>query len=799
MTFNQKGPNQMTSTAQKANYQIARKALTLAVSAALATQAQAQTDQDSSEGLMLEEIIVTATKREANLQDIALSVAAITGETLIELGIDDPTQMERTSPGLKIRQVGNTPSLIMRGAGSAGTTDRAVPIYNDGLYRPLNAQALASYIDVERVEILRGPQGTLFGRNTLGGLMNIITVKPKYDAVDYGAAITLGDYDLRKFEGYLNVPFTDHLAMRISASDISRDPFVEDEYEERGGLRDSNNTYARAQLGWDITDRMNLNLTLGYWRDTANGSGDFGSIAIGIPVNPDSRQTNGVSGILDPRKGLRDDWGGGKDKNGSISDGDLSAFLSGDERNIAMDYIPNRDIEEDSFSALFRWDVGFAELRANFGYADFESHTRIDGDFSIVGSYRTDTLGAGWVSGEWQTNESWQADINLTSFGSGPLAWTVGYFHFDEEETYAWLFGDTIIGSPQDIHWAHWLHSAGEYTTKSNALYGQAEYNFTDDLMLTAGLRYSDDERTTRSLYPDLATLDDDFPTWIYEDQTGWKDHQDSKGSDDHLDYRLALQYNVTDAVMVYGSATTGYISGATTASGALLDPTEADSYELGFKSTLLNGRMTLNATVYHVEYTGLTTSLLIINDQGFAVAETVPGGGQTSRGLEAALEWQATDNLKITSMLALDGSEFDTFLKANAYTEDDGLANEYGYFDLDGDDTPFSPDLTANLGITYQFALGNGSHIVPGLFLYYSDNYRTFSAPYAWAVQDSYTTVDLYATWYSPSDAFSVQAFLNNASDELVITGSDTYSGARAMVDFNNPRMWGVRFAYQF
>jgi iron complex outermembrane receptor protein len=765
-----------------------RNAIFMGVSLALTTAPVVAIAQ----GTVLEEVLVTATKRAVNLQDVALSVSAVTGEDLIQLGIYNVTQMEKTTPGLKIRTVGNTPSLIMRGAGSAGTSDTAVPIYNDGLYRPMSAQGLASYIDVDRVEILRGPQGTLFGRNTLGGLLNIITVKPDTTELDYGVGVTLGDYDLQKFEGFLNVPIGDTVAMRLSGSDTQHDAYVENTFNKRAGLNDADETYARLQLGWDITDTMNLNLTGGYWTDTSNGSGDFGHKVIGIPVNPDTKQTNGVSGVLDQRKGLRDGWGGGKDKNGSISNGDLSAFLSGDNREIAMDYIPNRDIEEDSFSALFKWDIGFAELKAHVGYADFESKTRIDGDFSIVGSYREDTLGNGWVSGEWQTNESWQADINLTSTGDGALRWTLGYFYFDEEESYAWLFGDTKIGAPQQISWAHWLHSAGDYTTESHAIYGQAEYDITENLTGTVGLRYSDDERTSQDLLPDADSLENDFPSWN-------KAGSVTKGDDDNTDYRLALQYNITDDLMVYGSAATGYITGGVSQSGTLLDSSEVDSYELGVKSTLLDGSMTLNATLYSAEYDGLTTSLLTINDQGFAVAETVPGGGMTSEGLEVDMIWQATENLRVTSGLALNFSEFDEFLKANAYTEDDGLADELGYFDLEGDETPFSPEYTMNLGVSYQFALGNMGSLVPGIFVYYSDDYRTFSAPYAWAQQDSYTTVDLSATWYSPSDGFSVQAFVNNATDEDVITGSDSYSGNRAVVDFNNPRVWGVRAAYNF
>lgn len=740
----------------------------------------------------LEEVLVTATKRAVNLQDVPLSVTSVTGEKLTELGIYSIPDIEKTTPGLKIRVVGNTPSIVIRGAGSAGTTDVAVPVYNDGLYRPRVAQGLASFVDVERVEVLRGPQGTLFGRNTLGGLVNVITAKPSTEELEYGGALTLGDYELRKFEGFVNVPLGDMVALRISGTDTSRDPYVENTFNDDGGLKDADDTYLRGQLNIDISETMNLNLTAGYWRDTANGAGDFGHKVIGIPVNPNTRQTNGLTGVLDLRQGLRDGWGGGKDSTGNISNGDLSAQISADEREIAFDYKPNRDIEEDSFSALFKWDLGFAELKAHVGYADFESYNLTDGEFSIVGSYRTDTLGTGNVSGEMGTSESTQVDINLTSTGDGALRWTAGYFYFEEDNTYSFLFGDTVIGSPQTAVWAHWLHG-NENTAESQAIYGQAEYDITESLTVTAGLRYSEDERTSQTRFVLDGTENNSLPSFGVNPEK-------NEGDDETTDYRLAIQYNITDDVMVFASASTGYISGQTQEiTGALLDATEAESYEVGVKSTLLDGAMTLNATYYMAEYTGLTTSLLTLNSEDVAISQTVPGGDMESQGIEADMNWQVTDNLRVTSGISFDFSEFGNFRKANAYAEDNGLADAEGFFDLNGEDTPFSPDFTANLGVTYEVDLGNNGRVVPGIFLYYSDEYTTTSVSYFWAIQDSYTTVDLNATWYSENDDFSVQAFVNNATEEDVITGSDTFSGNRAVVDYNNPRTWGVRAAYNF
>lgn len=751
---------------------------------------------------VIEEVVVTATKRAASLQSIPMSVTAVTGANLTEMGIDNVLDMEKTTPGLKIRDVGNNPKIILRGAGSAGTTDVAVPIYVDGLYRPRPGQGLASYLDVDRVEILRGPQGTLFGRNTLGGLMNVITNKPEMGVMDFGAAATLGDYDLRKFEGFANVPLGDRVALRIAASDTQRDPYVENVYDSAGGLKDADATYARGHVLFNISDTMDLNLGYGYWSDTANGAGDFGHKVLGIPVNPETQATNGLTGILDPRMGLRDGWEGGKAKNGSVSNGDPSAFLTGDIREIAYDYRPNRDMKEDSFTGEFNWDLGFASLRVAAGYYDFEAYNILDGDFSIAGAYTPIGTSGGWASGEQEVSESTQVDVNLTSASAGVLRWTLGYYSFSEDRTRGWIFGDTSADAPQSVSWAHWLH-ADETTADSQAIYGQAEYDLTDDLTLTVGARYSDDERSVVVLGVDPDSLEGtDRPRYISTPGA-----LKAKGDDSQVDYRVALQYNINDDVMAFASVATGYISGEVQqGTGTLLDPSENEAYELGIKSTWLSGGLQVNATYYNSEYTGLTTSqLFVVPGTDVFGTRVVPGGGLDSEGLEAEIIWQATDALRITSSLTYDKSEFSEFNIAYRYSETNGnsritvLDDGSMSMDVSGLDSPFSPDISANLGISYDISLGSLGSVTPSVFVYYSDDYETWPAPYFWTHQDSYTTVDLSVIWYSPGSTYSVQAYVNNLTDEEYITGSDTFSDSRAVVQFNDPRVWGIRAAYNF
>jgi len=449
---------------------------------------------------------------------------------------------------------------------------------------------------------------------------------------------------------------------------------------------------------------------------------------------------------------------------------------------------------------LFNWDLGFADLKIHTGYSEFSGVSKIDGDFSIAGTYvnpgSPTPINGGNVSGENWGGDTLQTDVTLTSSSDGALRWTAGFYNFKDESRYGWLWGYTNPANPQTPTWAHWIH-ATEYEVKSQAVYGQAEYDISDDTMLTVGARRSVDDRKTVKGYINNDTLSSDVPT--YGDKWGLSHRS---GEDTSNDYRLSIQHNINEDLMVYASTATGFISGSATNAGELLDPTESESYEVGFKATLMEGAMTLNGTYYTVDYEGLTTSILTLVNNVF-VSDQTSGGAQESRGVEVDLKWQATENLLLSAGLVVDMSEFGDFAKQNPYTENGGLPTEVAggteFFLLDGMDTPYSPDLTVSLSMSYQFNLGEMGHVVPGIYLYYSDDYTTTSVPYFWAQQESYVSADLSATWYAPGDAFSVQAYVRNATDELVITGSDTYSGARAVVDFNNPRTWGLRAAYNF
>lgn len=766
-----------------------KKALAVAVASALGAPAMAQE-------FVIEEVIVTATKRALSVQDVPISISAVSGETLQELNITDVLGLGKTVPGLIINNSGNQPVPIMRGAGAAGTTDIAVPIYVDFMYRPLAAQGLASYVDIERVEVLRGPQGTLFGRNTLGGLINIVPNRPDFDGFDYGGSLAVGDYGLTRLEGFVNAPFSETVALRVTATDTTRDPYVKNIYNPGGGLKDADNTYARAQLLIAPNDSFDITFGATLWDDSANGNADYAYKCLGVPVNRQTQRFDGTdNGFLDQRCGVRDGWDGGRPQAGNISNGDLSAVAVPDPYIIAFDWTPERDIEETSFSVGVNWRFADHHLAVRGAIFDIYETTINDTDLSSNNAL---------VAGHIRNSEATQIDINLNSETGSRLQYTLGAYLFDDTDAgannYAFIWGYTY-SNPTSPNWATWLYQ-GNGGTESTAVYGQAEYSFTDRLRGTLGLRSSNDKRQSFSLSVDPSTLGNHVPSYA-------GDPTPITGDDSHTDYRVGLQYDIGEEVMIYGSLATGYIAGGVQElTNELLEPNQVEATELGLKGTFADGRLRFNAAFYNSAYENLTTTVFVVAGAAQTIiAQQVPGGSLTSQGLELDGSWYVSDDVTIDFGASFDNSKFDTFNAANrvgsrthGYPGSDFIDETgAGWFILDGDDPRFTPDMTVNIGLSYETEFPNGSTLKPWIYLYVSDDYKTTNDPIFWAVQDSFATVDFGFTWRSPSEAWLAGLFVDNATNEAIMTDGTMFSRGRAMADYAAPRNWGLRLSYNF
>ena len=234
----------------------------------------------------IEEITVTATKREASIQDISIAVTAIGSEQMKLGGINDISRLEHLVPGMRFGQSGNEARIAMRGTrtNNVGTeAEQTVGIFEDGVYVPTTTQAMGAYVDVNRIEVLRGPQGTLYGRNTFGGTINILTNQPEFDAFSGRVSGLYGDYDRTRIEGVLNAPLSDTFAIRIAAMSDMHDGYIQNNWSPgtSDDLSDEDITFVRFSARWAPNDAFDATFRHTYSDRQTNGNAIWGYQQIG--------------------------------------------------------------------------------------------------------------------------------------------------------------------------------------------------------------------------------------------------------------------------------------------------------------------------------------------------------------------------------------------------------------------------------------------------------------------------------------------------------------------------------------
>jgi iron complex outermembrane receptor protein len=737
------------------------------------------TAQDESNNRM-EEIVVTAQKREENVQDVPIAITAITGDTLTAAGVTDISTLEKLAPGLQFGQSGTDARPAIRGARTENVSIQQDPIisfYVDGIYRSLSSQALASIVDVERVEVLRGPQGTLYGRNSFGGAINIISKQPSADT-EYGANVTLGDFNRRRFEMYGNLPLSDNLFLRLTGVIDQHDFIIENTFNPDAGLRDKDETYFRAQLRWEPSDTVDFTLRASQWSQGGNGNSDFGYYLLGSPIDP-SNDGNGITynevlnaaiNPVNPRNG------GG------------NSAAGGDPYRIDFDFNPDFDNAQDTVDLEGNFSLSFAELKVMIGYADFSSGRTQDTDYSSFSS---------GISGQFDEVNATTEEIQLVSNSDGPIRWTAGAYFLQEDKEGLFIFDrffntDPVTNTPDGTVATGYFSdfdALATVETTSYAVYGQATYDVSDTFRLTAGVRYTEDEkdfsRVTTGAHTTPATFfeaDGVTPRTVFNDSETF----------DETTWKVAAEFDVSDDSLFYASASTGFQSGGFNNSadavtgGASFGPQLVDAYELGSKSLLLDGNLRLNVALYRNEFTDLLAQEFV-NVGATTLAISTNAGEATATGLEFEADWSAADNLLITARASFTDAEFGDYSVSEPVS---GTANN-----LDGGRIPLTPDVTFGLGAIYDIEMDNGL-LSPSGNIYYSGDYSTNDIDYIFGEQDAYTKVDLRLTYFSNNDWF-VEAFIDNAGDEEIVNRTVRFGQNMIGQNYSNPRTYGVRFGF--
>ena len=756
----------------------------------------------------IEEVVVTANKREQNLQDVGISVTALDKEALDRAGINDISRIELVTPGVSYGFIGSDAKISIRGANSNNTFSDNTSIagfFADGVYRPRASQQTQAFFDVERVEILKGPQGTLYGRNTFAGAVNLYTNSPDTEAFDYGFKADYGRFEKFRTEGYVNVPLSPDLAFRFAGMSETSDGWIKNTDGDDLGIDDDLNF--RFSGLWDVNE--NLSFLLRYTSISEEGTtpGIFAAEGVCRPV---------VS-ATDPRT---DAYGQATDCNNPApgSAGVDSRF--DDPWRVNYDVRNTRDNSEDNITLEGNLNLGQFDLKYIGSYTDFESEFAFDGDFSANPGYPYY-----WDEG----TESYTNELQLNFDNGNRIQATAGlYYSVDDIEFGFSQFrtqtnsGTALIdpfgrGSFSDFA------DFQEIETTTLGAYFQGEFAVIDPLRLIAGVRYNDEEKDTKTFggagsrvpaptatNPDATVPDPDFfpfglggnrPRDVFTytlrpERSAVRDFSD-------VTYRGGLEYDVSQDMLLYFSVSTGFLSGGVNADGTPFESQESLAYELGIKSRWLNNSLQLNAAIYLNEFTNLTTQELVEGPPGVFITRTVNGGEVDTLGFELEALWYPNDQAYISAALSLIDNEFGEFFVANPFQTARGVPTTGTTSDninLDGETPPWSPDITLSLIGGYDYSLGEYGTITPLVQFYYSDEYNTDDVvTYSTQLQDSYTKTDFRLIWRSVDEQWQVSAFIENIEDEAVLARTNVGGNDLIQSSYLYPQNYGLNMQYNF
>ena len=717
----------------------------------------------------LDEIVVTAQKRTENVQDVPISIAAYSGEDLQALGITESEQLGQFVPGLELSTSSGEGSqliIFLRGAGlNDFNTNNAGPIgiYSDEVYVSSPALTAFQFFDTERLEILKGPQGTLYGRNTTGGAVKFVSNKPT-DEFELLAKGSYSSFNTTNLEAAISGPVTDNIRARFAVNKVDSDGFLENTIDPNN-VTDENgvDTFSwRGTVDVDVTDNFSLRGNIhGANVDSEGGKfvfiglGPGGSGPLGTPsqVDPFSGQYNRDDDInLDSIGGyVEAKWDLGDIELTSISAyDDLDRLLPEEtDANAADILFINYDVESETFSQ---------ELRATGSYGD-----------------------STWLLGGFYLTEDLEQDQSIDLFGSlRPLFAPLGV-----------NIPGVTSPDPTPVFFAR---ANNFQTIETFAIFGQTDVAINDKLTLTLGGRYTDEDRT----FSARGTIEEESLAAIVGNPLVVYEATDLETSSGEFSWRVGADYKPNDSTLLYASIARGFKSGGFNGGFLSLDPVEAitqlepydpeflTAYEAGFKTDLLDDRLRLNAAVFYNDFSDL---------QVFTQINT---GG---------LPLLVLDNATSAEVL---GFEFD----ATFYPHPNFLLNLTGAFmdaeigtlsvngvDLTGNSIPNTPDASVSGLARYDHELGGGlgSVYLQGSFSYRDDVFFS-TENLDFTGQEAYTLANLRAGYDAENGNWGVAVFGNNIGDTTYFTNvSNNSDFGFASATLGTPRSYGVELSLNF
>lgn len=735
----------------------------------------------------LEEIVVTAQKIEQSLLDTPIAVTAFTRNALQKKGIDDISEIAEFTPNLvfdttsPVSGLSSGAIVFIRGVGNTDfslTTDPGVGTYVDGVYVSRSAGGVLDVLDVERIEVLRGPQGTLFGRNTIGGAINITSRKPA-DELQANLEATFGNFSRQDFRAAVDVPFADNFRATFAASSKQRDGFVR-RVNVGDRLGDEDKLAFRANFVFEPSDELDFSLSYDNTKINEQSAGSTlvaftpgaGTVGFSLATQPDIPTGLGFLNQF-PTDG----------------EDDIS-FATGETGTVL-------DIQGIAFNANYHGPS--YDVKYTFAYRETEGEFFRDPDntpFAI-----TETLNTNYD----QDQTSHELQITGTAFDS-KFTYAAGLYYFEEDGTDD-VFVNVFLPAPDlSFGFPATINNFATVENTSEAAYFQGSWSVTPSLALSAGVRYTRDEKRF------------DFSQFIAADAEGnplplpppapAAVNQDGvlvsgliplvgNGSGDASDsfkettLKFGADYNLNDDTLLYYSFSQGFKSGgfvlryvAAVPEPLTFEPETIDTHEIGVKWEGLDGRVRVNAAAYVSDYEDVQVTFFDV----LGGPVTANAGTVDIKGFELELNALITSNLLLDLGYGFNDAEYEQI-------------NQVPGLSLTIDDSASlvnTPENTFNIGLQYSIPFGANEVALRADYAFTDDIFNDAqNSPFLF--QESYSVLNARVT-VSIGESIDVSFFGDNLTDERYIESGDSNFGLGFHeANFNRPREYGATLRYRF
>ncbi len=706
----------------------------------------------------LEEIVVTATRQPETAQRTALAISVLSGSDLAARGVTQPKDLSAEVPGLSISTQGDA-QIFIRGVGTDVAnpqSDGSVAFNLDGVFISNQIAINSLFFDINRVEVLKGPQGTLYGRNASGGALNVVTNNPVIGQSGGNVSLEVGNYGLITMEGAANFPVNDQLAFRAAYSFARHQGYLTDGYddEKQGGVR--------FKALYAPMESLTALLTLDYEQGGGRGEGSV--------VKPAIDRSNPWLGTANPQS------------NALILNSPLGFLLApvltdGFQRNKTW-----------GASADVEWDLGFATLTILPGYRNSPTN------------YRTYT--PGFSFGVDEADKQFTSEIRLAHRGD-KLQWVTGLYYFNEKSHFFLPAYQGLIGSS--------FGQSTPYNTQSYAGFGEITYQIFDGFRLIGGLRWTDDQRQIeggQSVYFPTTTIVDPAASFQYSHaetfiKTNWK---------------AGIEYDVLPESLLYFTVGTGFKSGGffPNPGAGEYGPEELTAFELGLKNRFLNNTLEANVEAFVWNYSNHQVSHLVEATTptgaplGILTYGTFNAGGAKIKGVELSLKYLFTPNDTFSANAEYEDSKYETFV----YSQPAGFANPASTacqvgapdggaqaVDCSGFPLTRAPRFSGTIGLQHVFNLPRGDRITAAVQSHMSTHYYLAEDYIAAEKAAGYTRTSLSVAYEPLNTRVKITGYVRNLENSAVYTGGtqQPFVPGLFLANIMPPRTYGVRVDVAF